>query len=216
MTADLTTRLVTFPSGSLTLEGVLHLPAETPAAGQPAGLAGVVVCHPHPQHGGEMRNNVVDAACDALVERGIAALRFNFRGAGRSEGSFDNGRGERDDVRAALDFLRAQPEVDDLRIGLCGYSFGAMMAAEVASGELRALALVSPPLAHGDLRVAWGCPALVIGGDSDPVAPEDRLRVVGGQAGVEVRIVEGADHSWWEYEDELGEALGAFFEAHLK
>jgi alpha/beta superfamily hydrolase len=203
-----TTRAVTFSSGSLTLEGLLHVPAETPAAG-------VVVCHPHPQYGGQMESNVVVAACEALAARGIAALRFNFRGVGRSKGSFDNGRGERDDVRAALDFLRAQPEIDASRIGLCGYSFGAMMAAEVASGELRALALVSPPLAYGDLRVAWGCPAFVIGGDYDPVAPEDRLRVVGEQAGVEVRIVEGADHSWWEFEDELGEALGEFFERHL-
>ena len=207
MTQD--TRSLTFPSGPLTLEGVLHVPASTPAAG-------VVVCHPHPQHGGDMDNNVVLAACEALAERGIAALRFNTRGTGRSEGEFDRGDGERDDVEAALDYLRSLPEVDASRVGLCGYSFGAMIAAEVGSGELRALALVSPPLAHGDLRVAWGCPALVIGGDYDAVAPVDRLRVVGEQPGVELRIVEGADHSWWEYEDELGEALVEFFEQHLR
>ena len=206
---QLTSKAVTFSSGALALEGALHLPAATPAAG-------AVVCHPHPQYGGDMENNVVVAACDWLADRGYAALRFNFRGAGASEGTFDQGAGEQDDVRAALSFLAAQPEVDAKRIGLVGYSFGAMMAAEVASGELRGLALVSPPLASADLRVAWGCPVLLLGGDRDEVAPAERLRVVGEQAGVELEIVQGADHSWWGFEDDLGEALVRFFERHFR
>lgn len=206
---QLTSRTLTFSSGALSLEGVLHLPAETPAAA-------AVVCHPHPQHGGDMENNVVVAACERLAGRGYGALRFNFRGAGASEGSFDHGVGEQDDVRAALSFLAAQPEVDAKRIGLIGYSFGAMMAAEVASGELRALVLVSPPLASADLRVAWGCPALLLGGDRDDLAPADRLRVVAEQPGAELEIVPGADHSWWGFEDDLGGALVRFFERHVQ
>jgi alpha/beta superfamily hydrolase len=202
------TRHLTFPCGELSLEGTLHLPVAAPAPG-------IVVCHPHPQYGGDMDNNVVLAACRALAGRDIAALRFNFRGVGLSGGVFDNGQGERDDVRAALAKLSDLPEVDAKRLGLIGYSFGALVAAEVAGGHLRALALVSPPLAFGDLRVGWGCPALVLGGEQDPIAPADRLAVAADRDGVELRIVPGADHSWWGFEDELGEALGEFFQRQL-
>ena len=203
------THQLTFACGDLTLEGALHLPTATPAPG-------VVVCHPHPQYGGEMENNVVMAACSALVERGYAALRFNFRGVGGSDGAFDQGQGEREDVRAALRYLAARPEVDKQRIGLAGYSFGAMVASEVASGGLRALALVSPLLSFADLRVAWGCPALLLAGDRDPMAPADRLRVVAEAPGVELRIIADADHSWWGFEGEVGEALGEFFARHFR
>ena len=208
MTASTTVRPATFPSGGLSLEGMLHLPPSTPAPG-------VVVCHPHPLYGGDMENNVVLTACQALAGRGFAALRFNFRGVGRSEGAFDRGIGEREDARAALAHLTALPEVDPKRVGLVGYSFGAMVAAEVASGDLRALALISPPVAFSDLRVAWGCPALVLGGELDPVAPADRLRILGEAPGVEVRTVSGADHSWWGFEEELGETLADFLARHF-
>jgi alpha/beta superfamily hydrolase len=203
------TRRLTFPCGDLSLEGALHFPAATPAPG-------VVVCHPHPQYGGDMENNVVLAACQALAGRGIVALRFNFRGAGHSQGAFDQGRGEQEDVRAALAHLSELPEVDAKRVGLIGYSFGATVAAEVADGHLRGFALVSPPIAFGDLRVDWGCPALVLGGEQDPIAPPDRLGVVGERPGVELRVISGADHSWWGFEDELAEALGEFFERQFQ
>jgi len=206
---QIATRSLTFASGGLTLEGVVHVPAETPAPG-------VVVCHPHPEYGGEMDNNVVMAACAALAGAGIAALRFNFRGAGRSEGAFDGGRGERDDVSAALVYLASLDEVDGSRLGLIGYSFGAMVAADVASGDLRALGLVSPPVAFGDVRVAWGCPALVLGGDQDSIAPADRLAVLADAPGVELRVIEGVDHSWWGFEDELGTRLASFFSQHVR
>ncbi len=207
--AESDTRPVTFRCGDLLLEGALHLPGATSAPG-------VVVCHPHPQYGGDMENNVVLGACRALAGRGIAALRFNFRGAGRSEGTFDDGRGEREDVRAALAHLSELSEVDAKRIGLIGYSFGAMVAAEVAGGHLRGLALVSPPVAFGDLRVDWNCPALVLGGDQDSIAPPDRLEVVAGRPGVELRVIPGADHFWWGFEDQLGEALAEFFERQFQ
>lgn len=205
---QLTSRALRFASGELSLEGVLHLPAETPAPG-------IVVCHPHPQHGGDMENNVVVAACDWLADGGYAALRFNFRGAGASTGAFDQGTGEQGDVRAALAYLSVQAEVDGARMAVAGYSFGAMVAAEVASRDLRALALISPPLAVADLRVGWGCPALVLGGDRDDVAPADRLKVLADQSNTEVEIVAGGDHSWWGFEDDLGDALVRFFDKHL-
>ena len=204
-----TTRALTFACGDLTLEGALHIPAITPAPG-------VVVCHPHPEMGGDMENNVVMAICEALVDKGFAALRFNFRGVGGGDGAFDQGKGEQDDIRAALAQLSDSPEVDAKRIGLIGYSFGAMVAAEVASGDLRALGLVSPPIGFSDLRVAWGCPAIVVGGSEDPIAPADRLKVVADAPGVELRIVSAADHSWWGHEDVLGPVLADFFERHFQ
>ncbi len=210
------TRPLTFACGDLTLEGALHLlvrqagmPAATPAPG-------VVVCHPHPQYGGDMENNVVLAACQALAERGCAALRFNCRGVGASEGAFDPGAGAQDDARAALAHLSSLPEVDSNRLGLIGYSFGAMLAAEVASGALRALALVSPPISVADLRVAWGCPALVLAGDRDDFATADRLRVVADAPGVELHLVAGADHFWAGYEGDLSKMLVEFFDRHFQ
>ena len=202
-------RELAFPCGDMLLEGVLHLPAVSPAPG-------VVVCHPHPQYGGDMENNVVLGACRALTARGFVALRFNFRGVGASDGAFDQGQGECDDVKASLNELSRAPEVDSSRIGLIGYSFGASVAAEAAGPHLRGLVLVSPPLAFGDLRVDWGCPALVVGGEQDPIAPADRLRVVAETQGAELRLIPGADHSWWGFEDELGEALGKFFERQFR
>lgn len=204
-----TVRTVSFRSGALSLEAAVHLPATTPAPG-------VVVCHPHPQYGGDMDNNVVVAACEALAGQGFAALRFNFRGVGASEGEFDEGRGERHDAVAALAHLASLPEVDAKRVGLAGYSFGAIVAAEAASGDLRGLALVSPPVAMADLRIAWGCPALLLGGDEDALVPLERLAIVAEAPGVEVQVFEGADHTWSGFEDDVGRALGEFFGRHFR
>ena len=87
---------LTGPAGHL--EAVLDQPALRTATGAPR--AAVVFAHPHPQYGGDMYNNVVDAIAEGILAAGIAALRFNFRGVGRSGGSHDNGVGEQDDVRS--------------------------------------------------------------------------------------------------------------------
>ena len=93
---------IAFPCGEISLEGVLHLPDGE------GTFPGVVVCHPHPLYGGDMENNVVITICQAMVARSVAALRFNFRGAGGSGGQFGGGVKERDDVTAALDYLFLQ------------------------------------------------------------------------------------------------------------
>ena len=92
---------IAFKSGKLTLEGVLTIPQELSG---PFGA--LVVCHPLPSLGGDMDVPVVTAVCRAADRQGLATLRFNFRGVGDSEGEFDSGVGEQEDVRAALDVLR--------------------------------------------------------------------------------------------------------------
>src|SRR5436853_1261877 len=104
--------------GNVTLDGRLAAPA--------GATTGAVVCHPHPQYGGSMENDLVIALTEALGAAGCATLRFDFRGVGASGGRYDDGRGEVDDVRAAAALLRARLGVP--RIALVGYSFGSMMA----------------------------------------------------------------------------------------
>jgi alpha/beta superfamily hydrolase len=204
---------VTFKSGDLHLEGVAY----TPDAAAPSTF--VVVCHPHPQYGGDMHNNVAMAIVRTAVEAGLGALAFNFRGVGASEGSFDNGIGERDDVRAALAFAASLPGVS--RVALAGYSFGAGMAAAVAADPLPALALVALPpgmVVAPDAGIkSYTGPVLLVSGAADNISPSTALRDLArslpGKA--DLRIVPGADHFWWGHERALSEVLGAFFAANL-
>jgi alpha/beta superfamily hydrolase len=204
------TRL-TIPSGPLELEGVLH----TPTGGGPVPV--VVVCHPHPRYGGDMANNVVMAVVRGAVARGIAALRFNFRGVGRSAGTYDDGRGEQDDVRTALACAAARPEVDATRLGLAGYSFGAVMAALTADERVAALALIAPPLAAhlGDRLASFQRPLLLLAGERDQFCPADALHRLAAQSRAELVLVPGADHFWFGQERRIEEAVGDFLARHL-
>ena len=149
------------------LEGLLQ---ERPGA--PVALA-AVVCHPHPLYGGTLHNKVVHRTAAVLHELGAAVLRFNFRGVGKSEGSFEQGRGELDDARAALEFLRERHP--GARQWLAGFSFGAWIAARLAAEErdVGQLILVAPPVRTSSfeaLRTAT-VPKLVLQGDADEVCP---------------------------------------------
>lgn len=193
-------RAISIASGALSLEGMLHEGASTLAA---------VVLHPHPRYGGDMDNHVVLAICETFAFAGATTLRFNFRGAGRSEGSFDNGRGEADDARAAAALLRAGRP--DRRFVLAGYSFGALVAAAVASDVApAAIVLVSPPVGFAPLApLPPGVPALILTGDRDPVSPAEAARRMAAQ-GRRVAVVPGADHGWWPGADTLSEEIRAF------
>lgn len=202
-----------FNSGNLKLEGVLHLPRTNGEK-----LPGVVLCHPHPQYGGNMDNNVVVAVSRALSERGFVVLRFNFRGVGLSEGTFDNGEGEQDDLRGALEHLAGCPEAEPDRLGVMGYSFGGMVALGAAkSCELaKALAGVSPVVTPG-LIEGLNKPAYFICGTDDQVTSVNLLvreaekTTPPGQ----VEIVPGVDHFWTGHEKEMAGKVAAFFERTL-
>jgi len=131
-----------------------------------------VVCHPHPLYGGTLHNKVVHRAAGTMHALGAAVLRFNFRGAGGSEGTHDRGTGELEDARAALDFMRER--YPDARRWLGGFSFGSWVAARLAAAEpdVERLILIAPPVRTQDFSVmrAWPKPKHVFHGTADEVA----------------------------------------------
>jgi alpha/beta superfamily hydrolase len=196
----------------LTIEGLLHLPEATPAAG-------IVVCHPHPQYGGEMHNNVVDAISKAALDQGIAALRFNFRGVGDSQGEYDSGIGEQKDVTAALAYLGARAEIDASRLGLTGYSFGSAVAMRAADHGIKALLAVSVPTVAFEVEApADSCPVLFVSGDQDEYSDPAELHRIAAELGerTSVVIMPGVDHFWWESDERLVATAGEFLAKHLE
>jgi uncharacterized protein len=176
-------------------------PALEAALAIPAGARlGVVVCHPHPLYGGDMDSPIVTVAVQACAGAGLATLRFNFRGVGDSAGAWDEGRGEQEDVRAALAYLRGHLPAGG-RVALAGYSFGASMAAAVASGgeRLAGLALIAPPLAmrpwQPPASLAVDGPVLLVAGSADDYCPASALAAL-GQAlpKATATVIDGADH----------------------
>lgn len=198
---------VFIPCGEINLEGILHLP------GSESPYPAVVVCHPHPLYGGDMDNNVVMTIYKTLVTQSIAALRFNFRGVGRSGGKFGGGVKEREDVKAALDYLNKRREIDTGRLGLVGYSFGGAVTFPVAQEDMRIgkLVLISPALNENgweELK-SYSRPKLVLLGDADTVIPYARLKkyFTGDK---QFQVIAGADHFWWGFETEMSKRVGEF------
>jgi len=209
-------RRVVFKSDGLLLEGILHVPPSIDHK-----LPGVAVCHPHPLYGGSMHNTVVEELCRALVEEGIVALRFNFRGVGASEGVYQEGVGERLDVEAAVEFLMSIDGVDPHSLGVAGYSFGAYVAAHAVSEDPRvsALALVSPPFSMYNFSPLSSCrkPKLIVWGSRDELVGLSAVDVAKMVAEPrKLILVEEADHFWVGREVEVGRLVASFFKSALK
>lgn len=202
---------IIFPCHNLKLEGIYH--EAEPGGPGPA----VVVCHPHPMYGGSMDNNVTTAIASALVKVPINALLFNFRGVGKSQGSYGEGIDEQDDVRAALDWLEKRAGVDKARLGLAGYSFGAGVVLPVGcdDGRVKGLALVSPFLRGAQDAVLRKCtkPKLIVGGSEDETIGTDYFLLYDREAAEpkQVQIVTGADHFWSGFEEEMADIVAGFF-----
>ncbi len=184
------------------LEGILK-PEEEGA--RPEYVA--IVCHPHPLGGGTMHNKVVFKVAQALQSLNIPALRFNFRGVGQSTGTYDEGRGEMDDVRHALEFLsRRYPGTPAI---IAGFSFGAYVGMSVAAIDDRAQAMIGlgvpARMFDGDTLQGSHKPKLIIQGTNDELAPYD-LTVKWFQqvpAPKSLVTVEGADHFFQDRLDEV-------------
>ena len=204
-----------FPCGELPLEGEWLIPdGEGP-------FPAVVVCHPHPPSGGNMNNGVVTAVWQGLAGRSLAAFRFNFRGVGASQGSFADGLGEQEDVRAALDFALASPAIDTGRTGLAGYSFGAMMAFRVALRDerVKALAMVAAPLSdtNWEQLKQYTRPKLYLIGDRDQMMPLERFKqhTTAAADPNPYQLIPGADHYLAGRENEVAGRISAFFTSGL-
>lgn len=169
---EMTSPTITGPAGALQVR--VEQRRDTPAF-----IA--VVCHPHPLYGGTMDNKVVTTLVRMARDAGALAVRFNFRGVGDSDGQFDDGRGETDDLLAVLQWCREQ--YPDLPVWLAGFSFGSWVAANAAvrltglSGAPEALLLVAPPVHHYPFAGldGAGCPVTVIQGMDDEVVPADEV-----------------------------------------
>jgi uncharacterized protein len=179
-----------------------------------------VVCHPHPLFGGTLHNKVVFHAMKALNSFGFPVLRFNFRGAGLSEGVHDKGDGEVDDVRTALDWLDREFH---LPLIFCGFSFGAAVGLRAACPDARVQALVGlgVPVAPVDDRtydfdLLQSCnkPKLFVSGDRDQYGLRANLEALAASLPEPKKLVmiEGADHF---FEGRLGE-MRETIEAWLK
>jgi uncharacterized protein len=178
-------------------------------SGPPAFAA--LLCHPHPLHGGTLHNKVVHRMASTLHGLGGATLRFNFRGVGKSAGRFDDGRGELDDARAALVWLRSRLPGTPLLVA--GFSFGAWVAARLSSAELGIgqLVLVAPPVAGEDFGVLRSTPVpkLVIQGTRDELCPLAALEAqfTGWAEPRRLMKVEGATHFFDRRLGDLAKAL---------
>lgn len=173
-----------------------------------------LVCHPHPLFGGTMHNKVAYRAAKALHDAGIPVLRFNFRGAGLSEGAHDQGRGEQDDVRTALDYLAG--EFPGSEILLAGFSFGAWVGLRVGCDDTRVGKLIGLglPVNNSDLSYLRTCtkPKLFVQGGSDEFGSRENVERLFAAMPEPKRlvIVESADHFFKGKLDQVGRAISEF------
>ena len=198
------------PAGKL--EALLEAPQETRV------VACVVVCHPHPLHGGTMDNKVVHMLARGFVRQGFNALRFNFRGVHESDGIFDEGSGELEDVFVAMDYL--SNNYPDLPLWISGFSFGAAMAVHAAAKRGAAgLISIAPAVSRFTKSLASqpDCPWLILQGDQDELVDiEETIAWVNElQPGPELQILEGAEHFFHGKLVLLRDAVEAFVEKNI-
>ncbi|MBN1380830.1 MAG: dienelactone hydrolase family protein [Deltaproteobacteria bacterium] len=183
---------VYFKSENLTIEGLY---SDHP------GENGAIITHPHPQMGGTMNNNVVDALVSVFNKHRYSTLRFNFRGVARSEGFYGNGKGEALDVKAAHNFLVGKGK---RRIALTGYSFGAVVDIGVIDqlDDVNLVVLISPPL-NNKIKIpnTTKQKGLIICGNEDQFCQVSELEQWAEKLDFKFKIVEGTDHFYWGRED---------------
>lgn len=188
-----------------------------PAKKRGAPLA--IILHPHPQFGGTMNNQIVYNLFYTFVNRGFSALRFNFRGVGRSQGHFDHGAGELSDAAAALDWMQAlNPEAKSCWIS--GVSFGAWIGMQLLMRrpEITGFVSVAPPANMFDFSFLAPCPAsgLVVQGDQDDIVPPESVKKLvdklSAQRGITIThsVIKGANHFFGQQIDQMSDIVGNY------
>jgi alpha/beta superfamily hydrolase len=179
--------------------------------------AAVAFAHPHPQFGGTMHTKVVYQGAKALTRIGCAVLRFNFRGVGRSNGSFSGGSGEMDDFKAALDYVSGR--YPGARVWSAGFSFGAWVALETGAQDERVSALIgiAPPVATSisgrnytfEHTLQSKKPKFFVQGEGDEVCPLEAMWAFYAKLPEprELVVIDAADHLFEGKTQEVGEAL---------
>jgi uncharacterized protein len=210
-------REIAGPAGPL--EVLIDLPAVASAkAGKPAGTprAAVVFAHPLPTEGGTMHTKVVFQGAKALTRIGCAVLRFNFRGVGRSAGAWDEGRGEKDDYRAALDYFAGT--YPDIELWAAGFSFGSHIAMTCGAADDRVCALIgiAPPVDRYDYGIVKQSTKakFLIHGEADELIPLRSVREFYARLEEPKEFIEidRANHLFEGQASEVGDALEELLE----
>src|SRR5215210_1679311 len=196
------------------LEALLDAPVST-HSGPPR--AAVVFAHPHPQFGGTMHTKAVYQGGKGLTRIGCAVLRFNFRGVGRSDGTFGQGEGEKQDFSAGLDYMAAK--YPDVRLWSAGFSFGSWVALEVGASDDRVSALIgiAPPVVTSISGMEYTFPNTLettkpkffVQGEEDEVCPIAALRAFYARLREpkEMVVIDAANHLFEGHAGEVGDAL---------
>ena len=183
-----------------------------------------ILLHPHPQGGGTMNNAIVQAMYQSFVRRGFATLRFNFRGVGRSQGTFDQGVGELSDAASALDWLQQfNPEAPVTWVG--GFSFGAWIGMQLLMRrpEIKGFISVAPPANMYDFGFLAPCPSsgLIVQGLSDEVVAHGAVQKLVDKLKTQKHItityetVPGANHFFANEMKELMGVIDAYLDMRL-
>ncbi|QQR69287.1 MAG: alpha/beta hydrolase [Alphaproteobacteria bacterium] len=208
--------LFTGPAGRL--EG-RYSPGRSPIA--PIAL----VLHAHPQYGGTMNTKLVYSLFNSFAQRDFATLRFNFRGVGRSQGSYDGGEGELSDAAAALDWLQtANPNARS--VWVAGFSFGAWIAMQLLMRrpEIDGFVSVAPPAGRLDFNFLTPCPAsgLIVQGGRDDIAEETSTAALVQKLSrqkevmIDYQVIPEAGHFFSDHFQDMESAVGGYLDRVLR
>jgi len=199
------------------LEGRYH---HSKKPGAPIAL----VLHPHPEFGGTMNHKIVLAMYESFVKRGFSTLRFNFRGVGRSQSTFDNGQGEMSDAASALDWVQAHnPNAQSCWIG--GFSFGAWISMQLMMRrpEIKGFISIAPPAKEHDFSFLAPCPAsgLILHGEKDEIVPMEDVDKLAAKLQsqknivVDYEIIKGCDHFFANHMPKLVKHVNDYLDKSL-
>ncbi|MFX0041548.1 MAG: alpha/beta hydrolase [Candidatus Hodarchaeota archaeon] len=179
----------------------------------------VLICHPHPQFGGNMFNNVVSAIFNILIRNDISCLRFNLRAVGRSNGTHSNGSGELSDVKACIDFLVNEKDIK--KVVICGYSYGAAIGCSAVNHSDKVIGYIAISFPWDFMGINYKelsqskKPKFFLQGDRDTIALFDKF-LDHYKYYIEPKqyeIISGADHFYWGYEDQISEKVFKFYQS---
>jgi alpha/beta superfamily hydrolase len=183
-----------------------------------------LLLHPHPQHGGTMNNKVVYSLFRAFTKRGFSTLRFNFRGVGRSQGTFSRGEGELSDAASALDWLQTYNQ-NAAACWIGGFSFGAWIGMQLLMRrpEIDSFISIAPPASLYDFTFLAPCPSsgLIVHGDKDEIVPVESVQKLVHKLShqrdikIDYQVVKGANHFFTDKMEELETAVSNHLDANL-